>query len=204
MTKYVKLSDDRTQWESALFNVKPIPLRRHDDSLLPSFNWFTVQEHKEPLPDRELYTQERTSWELIDDVVHVTYTPILVNVERRREVLSRRCTELRNRKLRGGLSFMGHRFDTEQETYTRILGASIKASRSPEAFSIDWITEDNTTVTMNAEQFMMFGDVFASFEEQHIMYARSLKDQIEASETPETIDYTQGWPSTEFHSDMSL
>lgn len=202
MPKYVRLNKERTEWTTALFNVKPNPVRRHDDSILPTFDWFTVVEHKQPLPDKDLYTHQRTSWELIDDVVHITYTPTLINLEQRQRIVSERCTALRNEKLSNGLTFAGMPFDTREETYKRVLGTILKATIDPE-HTTEWINQNNDRVFLSNQMIQAFGDAYARFENDLIMYCRDLKDVIEASDAPETIDITEGWPDTDYYPELA-
>lgn len=195
--KYVRLSDDHTEIKSATFSVKPKQIRRLPDEVIPEHNWFTVVEHRAILPDRELYHHRRASWELIDDVVHMHYEPVLIGLDERREIIVARCQEFRDDRLGAGIVFNGKLIDTRLETKLRVSGLVIKAMQDS-TFTSNFITEDNSIVTFNAQDIIAFGDAFAQFEAEQIFYGRQLKDQIMASDEPETIDYTAGWPSIEF------
>ena len=201
MTKYVKLNDARTEWASALFQVKPANVRRHPDSKLPEFNWFPVKEYTDTLPDEEIYYHAVDTWEVKDGVVHLDYKPTLIKLHRRREILSDRVTAIRDRRLQAGLSFMGFPFDTKESTYKLILGITMKAIVDPQ-YTTYWITEDNRRVKLGAKQIMAFGDAYEQFQNQHHMRARDLKDTIESSNQPHVIDLEEDWPDTDYYPNM--
>ena len=201
MTKYVKLNKQRTKWNSALYQVKPANVRRHPDEILPQYNWFPVEEHKKQLPDQEIYYHAVDDWEVIDGVVHIYYNPTLISLDRRRQILSDRVTDIRNRRLASGLTFMGFPFDTKESTYKLVLGVTIKALSDP-TYTTYWITEDNRRIKMNAEQIMAFGSAYERFQNEHFMKSRDLKDDISISYYPEQIDINNGWPSAEYYPDF--
>lgn len=203
MTKYVRLNEALTEWASAIHTNKPRNVARHSDEKLAEFGWYPVVEHHESLPDNELYSHVRDRWELLDGKVHVYFVPEMVSVEARQSIISRRCTEHRDTLLVGGLTFAGLSFDTRKETLLRVLGKWTNAQLDPSVTSY-WIAEDNTTIFLNNENLRKFGMAFGMLEEQVMMYARQLKDTVEASESPELIDIYANWPSNEFYPDVEL
>lgn len=196
MTKYVKLNPEKTEWRSALFNVKPRPVRRHPDSKLPEFDWYTVIEHHQTLPDRELYRHERDRWELIDSVVHIYYTPALVNVERVREIMCQRVDQHRDRLLEKPLEFQGHEIDASEKTLRRILGVYAKAMSDPE-FSIQWIAVDNTLLDLDADAIRQLGDSFAFRESKIVLMARQAKNFINEHPEPHSMSVAEIWDKIE-------
>lgn len=198
MSKYVKLKADHSEFDSAIYATRPRQLRSISVSDYRKHHWFMVEEHYEYRSDPQLYRYVRTGWELKDDgKVHVYYKPELVNVETRRSIVSNRVNEVRDRKIAGGIVVKGNTFDTRPQTYVRVAGAVIKAMRD-ENFSTPWVTQDNKTVMLSNQDILDLGDAFAEFEGQNIMFARHLKDQVEASDTPEAFDINEGWPDNKF------
>lgn len=193
--KYVKLNAEHTEWDSALYSMKPRQIRRLTDEQATQHHWFPVKEYFEPLPDRELYRNVRESWSLVDGHVEVRYVPEMIYLEGRRDIMAKRVHALREEKLRGGIEFNGNRFDTKAETMQRITGAVLSVMLD-ETFTTDWITEDNQTVTLNGTDIVGLGKAFAEHESRMIMFARDLKDSILASNEPETFVIDEGWPST--------
>lgn len=193
--KYVKLNAEHTEWESALYSMKPRQIRRLTDAQARDQHWFPVKEFFEPLPDRQLYRSVRDTWAVVDGYVEVQYKSEMIYLQGRREIMASRIHELRNDKLRGGVTYNGDRFDTKPETMQRITGAVLSVMLD-ETFTTDWITEDNQSVTLNAQQIVELGKAFAAHESKMIMFARDLKDGVLSSDEPETFVINEGWPST--------
>lgn len=204
MTKYVKLKEDLSALDSAIYSVRPRQLRSVNTSDYKTYNWYVVEEHYEYRTDKQLYRYVMQKWELqADGKVHVFYVPEMVNLEMRRSIMSNRVTETRDEKLSQGLMFRGKLFDTRPQTYMRVTGAALMAVRDP-AFETHWITEDNSQVLLSAEDVLALGDAYAAFESRFIMFGRDLKDQIEVSNTPEQFDTNEGWPSNVIESTGTL
>lgn len=199
MTKYVKLTKDQTEWDSALFSQKPLPIKRHPDDQIQQFNWYPVEEHKERLKDKQLYQHERASWELVDNIVHIHYDSVLKPVEQRREVIVSRIQRVRDTKMVGGLFFDDVAYQTDTSSYENVLAATTKAYMD-KTHKEKWIATDNTEHLMDAKTLIQFGDAFMDFKRSHIFYARELKDQVNVSSDPENIDIHTGWPTNEFFS----
>lgn len=199
MSKYVKLTSDQTEWDSALFSQKPLPIKRHPDDQIQQFNWYPVKEHKERLKDRQMYQHERASWELVDSTVNIHYTSVLKPVEQRREAIKARIQSVRDAKTSGGLYFDGIEYQTDTSSYENVLGATTKAYMDSSHTEV-WIAADNTEHFMDAKTLIQFGDVFMSFKRSHIFHARELKNQVNVSADPENIDIHTGWPTNEFFS----
>ena len=193
--KYVKLNAAHTEWESALYSMKPRQIRRLTDEQAREHHWFPVKEYFEPLPDRDLYRNVRQSWTIVDGHVEVRYVPEMIYLEGRREVMAKRVHQIREDYLRGGIEFNGNRFDTKPETMQRVTGAVLSVLLD-ETFTTDWITEDNQTVTLTGQEIIALGKAFAEHEGKMIMFARELKDAIMISNEPETFVINEGWPST--------
>lgn len=196
-SKYVKLNADKTEFESAVYSSKPRQIRRLSDADAKKHNWYPVKESFQTSPDRELYRNVIDTWSIVDGYVEIKYKPEMIYLDGRRDIMKNRVHELRNEKLRGGLVFNGNNFDTETDTYQRVSGAVLSVMLD-ETFETDWITADNTTVRLTGPEIIELGKAYAKFEEQHIMFARDLKDSVLASDEPETFDIESGWPSNVF------
>lgn len=197
--KYIKLNADKSDFASALFNVKPNPVKRHPDEKLPEYNWYPVIEVKPHLPDQELYRNERSSWRITEDglKIEITYEPTLVPLEQRQRVISERITKHRNQLLSGGIVFQGKPIDTRPETKQRVTALYLKAMSDP-GFTSPFITEENEQIQLDSAGLIALGEAFFQYEGELVFYARAIKDQVEVSETPETVDISAGWPSNEF------
>ena len=192
MPKYVKLNPEKTKWESALFNVKPNPLKRHPDSRLPEFDWYTAKEHREPLKDRDLYHHERSGWELIDSVVHVYYTSEPVGIEHARNIMCSRINQYRDNLISQPIDFNGHEIDGSDKTIRRIMGLYVKSLDNPD-FTTEWIDGNNNIITLDSTLIRELGDAFAKRESGIVLHARSVKDWINEHAEPHTLTVEGAW-----------
>lgn len=195
--KYVKLNTAHTEWDSAVYSMKPRQIRRLNDDQARKQHWFPVKELFEPAPDRDLYRNVVSSWEIVEGVVEIKYVPELVNLSHRKQILTDRVIRIRDEKLDGGLVFQGTELDTDAAAVQNVSGAVLSVLLDP-SFTTRWVTADNSRITLGAEEIKALGKAFAKHREVNIMFARDLKDSIEASETPETFDVREGWPSNEY------
>lgn len=195
--KYVQLDESHSKMITAIYSMKPRQIRRLDDSELVNHHWFTIHEHYSELPDQQLYRHVIGSWELVDGVVEVHLTPELIDLDLRRDIMNERVQSLREEKLNGGIVYNGVNYDSSSKTKQRITGAVLSVMLDS-TFKTDWITADNTKVNLDGEEIVGLGKAFTEYETQIIMFARTLKDSIMASDEPESFDIHSGWPSNEF------
>lgn len=106
-------------------------------------------------------------------------------------------TEERDRRINDGIDFMGHRFQTDNDSRENINGASTFAvaaimggakagdtrwNKGGEEFT--WLTVDNTKVPMDAFTMLEFGKTVANYKANLIYKCRQIKDM-----TPIPLDY---------------
>lgn len=82
----------------------------------------------------------------------------------------------------GGFEFAGVMYDSDPKSIQRINGAVTLSMLNPE-FTTDWITFDNSVVTLNAEQLAGLGAAAGQHEATQIFKARQLKNQALAATT---------------------
>lgn len=200
--KYIKLSKDHRSLESALYSQKPRQIRRLSDDIIHHHDWFLVDEvYPTEQKNKNLYELVRERWEVVQDRVVFHYTFKLRPIEHRRQYYIDRVNDIRASVLATPIVFDGRPFDRDQHSMVRITGATIMAITDPE-YTVEWITADNTSVIMSAEDVVKMGKSQAIFESNVINFARVLKDRIKESNNPESIDIQADWPSRFFTSDM--
>lgn len=86
----------------------------------------------------------------------------------------------------GGFDFNGVRYDSDAKSIVRISGAVTLSMLDPD-FTTDWITYDNSVVTLDAAGLAGLGAAAGAHESVQIFHARSLKDQVLSATTPEEI-----------------
>ena len=110
----------------------------------------------------------------------------------------------RDRRIDGGVTFNGTRFQTRPADRENVAGATQLATLAVMAGAqagnlrwhggasdFAWIAEDNSVVTMDAQTVIAFGQAVAAHKSGHIFAARALKDA-----DPIPADYTADgyWP----------
>lgn len=98
-----------------------------------------------------------------------------------------RIDEIRDQVIASGFVFDGVRFDSDERSVRRISGAVLMCILDAN-HSEDWILQDNTRVTLGAEQIKALGLAAAAHERDAVFKARRLKDQIEAATTQVEVD----------------
>lgn len=195
--KYIKLDAEHTQWDSALYSSKPRQIRRLTTEEARKQHWFPVKETFGVNPDTELHRNVVKSWEVVDGFVQITYEAELQSVERRRMVMINRVNRQVDRVLNGGITFNGVTLDTDEKSLQRVTGAVLRTLIDAD-YSTEWVTEDNTRITLEGAQIQELGKAFEAHQRKNILFGRDLKDSINSSEEPETFDISEGWPSTEY------
>lgn len=122
--------------------------------------------------------------------------PAPPTLEQRRAERKALVNILRNEKAAAGVTFDGKRFDSDPLSRANLTGAVASVGGGggiPPGFS--WRTADNEIVAMTPQRLAQLGR--AVLDHVNACYLRSwqLKDAIEASSDPESIDITAGWPS---------
>jgi hypothetical protein len=121
-----------------------------------------------------------------------------------REAAKRQIDTERDRRIAGGFTFAGHRFQTRPEDRENIAGASTAALAAmingaqvgdlrwhggDKDFA--WIGEDNDLVSMDAQTMFAFGQAAMAHKQSMIFAARALKD---LPEMPAEITDDSNWP----------
>jgi hypothetical protein len=109
--------------------------------------------------------------------------------EEAREAAKRQIDAERDRRIAGGFTFAGHRFQTRPEDRENIAGASTAAlaaiinGAQPGDLrwhggekDFAWIAEDNALMPMDAQTMFAFGQAAMAHKQSMIFAARALKD----------------------------
>lgn len=85
-----------------------------------------------------------------------------------------------------GFEYSGARFDSDAKSIQRISGAVTLSMLNP-AYETEWITFDNSTVTLDAAGLAGLGAAAGEHEATQIFKARALKNAVLAATTAEEI-----------------
>jgi len=113
----------------------------------------------------------------------------------------------RDRRIAGGFSFQGQRFQTDPDSVKRVAGAAsaahvaitLNAAQAGDlrwadaASDFVWIATDNSLVAMDAPTVIAFAQAYMAHERALIFAAKTIKDRLHAGDS---LDVRQAaeWP----------
>jgi hypothetical protein len=103
----------------------------------------------------------------------------------------------RDRLEQAGFSYLGEWFDSNNPAVKRLMGAWAMAKLAVDAgvsAELTWTCADNSDLPMNETQMLGVIPAMVEYANRLHVKARALKRLIRASDTPEKIDITSGWP----------
>lgn len=113
----------------------------------------------------------------------------------------------RDRRIDGGFTFAGHRFQSRPSDRENVMGAAQLAlaamSQGAGAGNLRWadpdqdfvwITAENDLFPMDAPTTVGLFQAGVAFKSRLTFYARGLKDALLAAEDPSLVDRENGWP----------
>lgn len=123
------------------------------------------------------------------------------------EELCVRVDEERDRRIDGGFTFAGHRFQSRPSDRENIMGAAQLAiaaigrgAQPGDLRWVDpdndfvWITTNNDLIPLDAPSTVELFQTGVAFKSALTFYARALKDALLMAENPSLIDIKTGWP----------
>ena len=93
----------------------------------------------------------------------------------------------RDEKEQGGFEYLGRVFDSDQVSCIRMMGARDALALAPEAVTITWTCQDNSTIELNHSQLSGLVAALASWSNECHQKAAQLKAQADAAETEEEL-----------------
>lgn len=108
------------------------------------------------------------------------------DIEAMRAAKVRQIDAARDAAIAGGFEFNGVRYDSDAKSIQRISGAVTLSMLDP-AYETDWITYDNSVVTLDAAGLAGLGAAAGAHEATQIFRARALKNSVLSATTPEEI-----------------
>lgn len=140
---------------------------------------------------------EYEAWLTAGNIPDPPDPPATPSLQQRRAERAALVNLLRDEKASSGVTFDGNSFDTDPVSRANLTGAVASAGGGGGGLppGLQWRTADNQLVAMNPQKLAQLGR--AVLDHVNACYVRSwaLKDAIAASNDPESIDITAGWPS---------
>lgn len=113
--------------------------------------------------------------------LHPPEAPEQASLEEVKFVKRQEINAERDRQEQGGFSFKDTVFDSDQVSYTRLLGASQTAQMSLASgipYSVEWTLQDNTICEMSAQDMIDIIPAFAVYSNTLHEKANLLKNQV--------------------------
>lgn len=139
--------------------------RQNVNSLAGYEDWTVLETDVPPIPDDHLRAE---SWE---------------NVKAHRD-----------RVRYGGCMTPKGRMDNDPESQRLLSGAVAMSLLLGDAFSVDWVMEDNTVVTHNAQEIQAAGVALGLFDAQCHAVGQALREQLETG-APWVSPENAPWPT---------
>lgn len=114
----------------------------------------------------------------------------------RRAQVFDQVNSIRTARLAAGCTFAGHRYDSDPQSVANVTAtvAAVAAGIAlPAGFT--WRTADNVDVPMTASDLVQLGGALLAYGDAVYRASWALKAAVAASDAPETIDLTVGWPT---------
>lgn len=116
-----------------------------------------------------------------------------------KEGKSQQVNRLRDEKEASGFPYLGKTFDSDERSASRIFGAVQAAQAAVAAgqpFVIDWTVQDNSVLTLDAQETIGMSVAMAQYANGLHQHARALKSQVDGATNTselEAIDIESGW-----------
>jgi hypothetical protein len=120
------------------------------------------------------------------DEVEIVPAPPGPTLEESKETLRAAINTERNRREMGGFTYLDKTFDSDQTSVTRINAAvntAVAAILTISVFSVEWTCKDNSTIALDAQQFLGLASALAQHSNAQHVRGRGLKDQTEAAQS---------------------
>lgn len=156
-----------------------IPITNIEQPILLSIESWLTQSQDSPLYGGTIVSDNSLTLEVIKD---------------------RKWSEIKTNRLSkeySGFIYNGSKFDSDEASTRRIVGATTLASlakTSGQPFSIDWTLADNTVITLDADSMVAVGEALGQYVSSIHAISRNLRDQIENATTEEEVALIH-WPT---------
>lgn len=123
----------------------------------------------------------------------------VISLDDRRERLHTAINTERDRREEAGFGYLGKVFDSNSRSVARIT-VSVQAAQAALAvgapFSVEWTTQDNSKITLDAAQMMGAPAALAQYADALHVYASARKAVIATATDAELLvfDVLAGWP----------
>lgn len=117
-----------------------------------------------------------------------------VRLQSRRDAVWERVKQERQRRRQSGVTAAGHWFHSDDTSRIQQLGLVMMGANIPAGLM--WRTMDNGEVEMTQTLAMQIFQATAASDAAHFQVAKDIRAVIDASDNPESVDITAGWPAS--------
>jgi len=118
-----------------------------------------------------------------------------LSIDERKSRCNQKLLDYRNNLIYGGFLYNGHVFNSDKDSQFLMSTAMSQSERGFPVFPANWILQDGSIIELTYDEMKALSGALAAYVQACYGNYVILKAQIDASNDPESIDITQGWPS---------
>lgn len=145
------------------------------------------------IPDPERKDEKFYYVQQLDEAPYVLNTP--KPLEQIKPIFRDKVNAIRDAKERDGFPYLGKWFDSNEQSFYRIVSANAFAPLAPDDFTRDWVLADNTTITLDKTQLLGLLPALTAYGSGIFDTAKQLKEEIDLAtfEQLESLDVEARW-----------
>lgn len=187
MTRYVKLINSNYVQDAPYEYEHTLNFDKSDPKILNQNGFYELKETAYP-SDGKSYT---ANYVQMGEMIQQFWMEIPFDLESYKLQKKAEINNIRNMKENSGFTYLDKVFDSDDKSVLRIYGANdlaIKCKESNTPFKIEWTCQDNTQITLNADEMMGVPVALAQFSNALHQKASDIKEAIMNASTKEEVD----------------
>lgn len=187
MTRYVKLISPTYVQDAPYEYEHTLNFDKSSPKVLNEHGYYELKESSYP-NDEKTYT---ANYVQMGEIIQQFWLEIPFDLENYKLQKKSEINNIRNMKETSGFTYLDKVFDSDDKSVLRIYGANdlaIKCKENNTPFTIDWTCQDNSQITLNADEMMGVSVALAQFSNKLHQKASNIKEAISNASSKEEID----------------
>lgn len=187
MTRYVKLISPTYVNDAPYSYENILNFDKSDPETLNSYGYYELIETPYPSGENS-YT---ANYEQKDNTIVQVWKEVPFDLQNYKQQKRNEINTIRNNKETSGFTYLNKVFDSDDKSVLRIYGANnlaMQCKESKSEFEIVWTCQDNSQITLNADEMMGVPVALAQFSNLIHQKASEMKEAIMNAESKEEVD----------------
>lgn len=187
MTRYVKLINSNYVQDAPYEYEHTLNFDKSDPKILNQNGFYELKETIYP-SDGKSYI---ANYVQMGETIQQFWMEAPFDLENYKLQKKAEINNIRNMKENSGFTYLNKVFDSDDKSVLRIYGANdlaIKCKENNTPFEIEWTCQDNTQITLNADEMMGVPVALAQFSNILHQKASNIKEAIMNASTKEEVD----------------